>query len=174
MHSLLKKLRGGDRRSIGRVEEVVEDVLEDASLFEPLLGGLFVDDPVVRMRAADAVEKITADRWELLQPHKSRLIRVAGQTDQQEVRWHVAQILPRLQLDPEEKKRAVNILYAYLDDRSKIVVTFALQALADFAVGDKKLRPDVVRLLREFIKTGSPAIKSRGKKLLERLKPQLS
>ena len=114
MHSLLKKLRGGDRRSIGRVEEVVENVLGDASLFEPLLGGLFVDDPVVRMRAADAVEKITADRWELLQPHKSRLIRLAGDTGQQEVRWHIAQFIPRLDLNARERVEIVEILKQYL------------------------------------------------------------
>jgi len=170
MHELLKKLGGGDRRSIGRVEEVVEDVLRDPSLFENLLDGMFVDAPIVRMRAADAVEKATANQRHLLQPHKSRLIRLADQADQQEVRWHMAQILPRLQLDPGEKKMVVNILYAYLNDRSKIVVTFALQALADFAAEDQKLQPDVVRLLQELIETGSPAIKSRGRKLLERLK----
>ena len=59
MHAILKKLQGGDRRSIGKVDEVVDQVLGSAALFEELINGLLVDDPVIRMRSADAVEKVT-------------------------------------------------------------------------------------------------------------------
>jgi hypothetical protein len=128
MHPLLKKLQGGDRRSIGKVDEVVDQVLGSAVLFEELVDGLLVDDPIIRMRSADAVEKITIVKPEWLTPHKKILIRLAGDSNQQEVRWHMAQILPRLRLNPAERKTIVEILYAYLDDKSKIVVTFALQA----------------------------------------------
>ena len=172
MHAILKKLQGGDRRSIGRVDEVVVSVLGSISLFEELINGLFTADPVLRMRAADAVEKATLVRPELLTPHKKILIRLAGDTDQQEVRWHMAQILPRLTLKPGDRKTIVDILFTYLNDKSKIVVTFALQALADFAAEDKKLRLRVIRQLEDFTETGSPAIKNRARKLLARLKNQ--
>jgi hypothetical protein len=170
MHAILKKLQGGDRRSIGKVDEVVDIVLGSLCLFENLIKGLFVDDPIVRMRTADAVEKITVDQPDLIKPYKKILIRLAGDTDQQEVRWHMAQILPRLTLKPRDRKTIVEIFFAYLNDESKIVVTFALQALADFAVEDKKLRPRVIRVLEELTETGSPAIKNRGRKLLLKLK----
>jgi hypothetical protein len=166
MHAILKKLRGGDRRSIGRSDEVAADVLGSPALFDELINGLFVSDPLIRMRAADAVEKITRANPDFLEPHKSALMRVAGETEQQELRWHLAQLLPRLTLKPEEQRTVVEILYSYLDDQSKIVVTFALQALADFAKEDRRMKPRLVRLLEEFIETGSPAIKSRSRKLL--------
>ena len=169
MHPLLKKLSGGDRRSLGQVHEVVEKVRDDSSLFAILIDGLFLDDPVIRMRSADAVEKITADRPESLQPFKQRLIQLSGQTSQQEVKWHLSQILPRIELEPGEKKTIVKNLFLYVNDSSKIVVTFALQALADFAVEDKNLRARVIPVLDEFARTGSAAIKSRSKKLLVRL-----
>jgi hypothetical protein len=169
MNYLLRKLEGGDRRSIGRVEEVVNAVLHNSALFELLIDGLFVEDSVVRMRAADAIEKITLDHFKYLQPHKRRIIKLAAETKQQEVRWHIAQIMPRLHLTPKEKNKVVEILFDYLQDKSKIVVTFALQALADFATEEKKLRPRVIRVLEELLVTGSPAVKSRGKKLLEKL-----
>ena len=70
MNSLLKKLSGPDRRSIGRSEEVVAEVLADPSLFGILFDGMLTDDAVLRMRCADAVEKITAQRPDLLQPYK--------------------------------------------------------------------------------------------------------
>jgi len=170
MHVLLQKLQGGDRRSIGKVQEVVADVRNDFSLFEVLVDGLFAEDPLIRMRAADALEKITADFPEYLHPFKPRLIRLTGETTQQEVKWHLAQILPRLELESDEKKEIVNKLFLYLNDKSKIVVTFALQALADLAVEDKNLQPRIIRVLEEFTQTGSPAIKSRGRKLLKHLK----
>lgn len=170
MHSVLKKLQGGDRRSIAGVDEVVGDVLESTVLFDDLIDGFFDDDSVIRMRAADAVEKITRIRPDLLKPYKKKLIRLAGDTDQQEVRWHLAQILPRLVLTPTDRKTAVEIFFTYLNDKSKIVVTFALQALADFAMEDHGLRPRVVRVLKNLVETGSPAIKNRGQKLLRMLR----
>jgi len=169
MHDLLKKLEGGDRRSIGRVDEVVAQVLDDPSLFEAIFDGMLSTNPLIRMRSADAVEKIAAQRPEYLQPHKEKLIGQVARIDQQEIRWHVAQMLPRLKLTQEERATAVEILLDYLGDKSKIVKTFAMQALADFAERDASLRPTVIRLLEELATTGSPAMKSRGRKLLERL-----
>ncbi|HUT73164.1 MAG TPA: hypothetical protein VMW89_21030 [Desulfatiglandales bacterium] len=55
MKDILEKLKGGDRRSIGRVGEVAKDVLSDPSLFRVLFKGLSSDDPVIRMRSADPV-----------------------------------------------------------------------------------------------------------------------
>ncbi|MDJ0691057.1 MAG: hypothetical protein QNJ41_21435 [Xenococcaceae cyanobacterium MO_188.B32] len=39
MHKILKKLSGGDRRSIGRADEVVADVCDDPTLFDEVFGG---------------------------------------------------------------------------------------------------------------------------------------
>jgi hypothetical protein len=166
MHGILQKLTGGDRRSIGNVESVVRDIKNNPALFGVLFEGLTGDDALIRMRAADAVEKISADHPHLLQPFKKTIIRLAGESRQQEVRWHMAQIIPRLALTPREKARVVAILFDYLDDTSKIVVTFSLQALSDLAVEDQKLRPRVIEVLKDLTVIGSPAVKSRGRKLL--------
>jgi len=169
MTEVLSQLAGGDRRSIGRVPEVVQQVLADPAIFPALFEGMAHPDPVVRMRAADAVEKITAARPDLLQPFTERLIGQVAKSDQQEVRWHVAQMLPRLELAENETATSVGILRGYLHDQSKIVKTFAMQALADFAERDAALRPEVMRLLEELTRTGSPAMASRGRKLQQRL-----
>lgn len=168
---ILQKLAGGDRRSIGRVSEVVTDVLNDPTLFEVVFHGMVSDDPVIRMRSADAIEKITARRPEYLQPHKTTLIQRVAKIEQQEVRWHVAQMVARLELSQEERAVVVEILLGYLNDKSKIVKTFSMQALADLAEQDVSLRSQVIPLLEELTETGSPAMRSRGRKLLERLGP---
>ena len=122
------------------------------------------------MRSADVVEKITASHPEYLQPYKKNLIEQVDRIDQQEVRWHVAQMFSRLELSKEEQTAVVEILLTYLDDQSKIVKTSSMQALADLAEREVELRPQVVELLAELTRTGSPAMKSRGRKLLKKLK----
>ena len=54
MHSILKMLEGVDRRSIGRSNEVVALVQEKPELFDVLMSGMSLPDPLVRMRCADA------------------------------------------------------------------------------------------------------------------------
>jgi hypothetical protein len=169
MNAILQKLTGGDRRSIGRVDEVVAEVLSNPDLFDVLFQGMLSDDLLLRMRCADAVEKISIQHPEYLQPYKRQLIKQVAPIDQQEIRWHVAQMVSRLELTADERSRVFSILMVYLQDKSKIVKTFAMQALADLAADDPQLRPQIVNLLEEHTRTGSPAMKSRGRKLLERL-----
>jgi hypothetical protein len=63
----------------------------------------------------------------------------------------------------------LEIMLEYLTDTSKIVKTFAMQTLADIAADDSRLRGPIVARLRRLTRTGSPAMKSRGRKLLARL-----
>jgi len=58
----------------------------------------------------------------------------------------------------------------YLKDKSKIVKMFSMQTLADIAAQDPELRGSIVKQLVKLTRTGSPAMKSRGRKLLERLR----
>ncbi len=170
MHPLLEKLRGGDRRSIGLANEVARQVLRAPALLRELFRGMLSSDPVIRMRAADAAEKVTAERPELLQRYKKRLLHEIASIDQQEVRWHVAQMIPRLELTPQERAVAVKILITYLALKSKIVRTVALQALASFAANDPALRRKVLEIVRDAAEKGSPAMQARGRKLLAQLR----
>ena len=165
---LLDSLRGGDRRSIGRANAVAAEAAADPRKLAVLVEGLMDADPVVRMRAADALEKATAAVPTRLDPHKQHLIALAAEARQQELRWHLAQMLPRLSLTLAERGRATAILRGYLDDRSAIVKTCALQGLADLAATDTALRAELTRLLRHYAKAGTPAMRARCRKLLAR------
>jgi len=98
------------------------------------------DEPVVRMRAADAIEKITQVRPELLRPHVDTLLAIAASAEDKEVRWHVAQLLGRVTLKTNQRDEAVKVLLAYLSDNSNIVKTFAMQTLVDLAADDENLQ----------------------------------
>ncbi|MGD9172613.1 MAG: hypothetical protein PVF29_00535 [Desulfobacterales bacterium] len=177
MTDILSKLKGGDRRSIGNVSAVVAAVSKNTGLFKDLVSGLFDPDPIVRMRAADAMEKLSADAPRLLQPFKHKLVGLAQQTRQQELRWHLAQMVPRLDLTPQETNAVTAIFANYLTDDSKIVVTFAMQALCDLATKKGSVSTRVLSAIEKLTQNGSPAIQARGKKLLPKLKnlsPQTS
>ena len=118
---------------------------------------------------ADAIEKISRERPGWLAPHKLEFLGLAGGTDQIEVRWHMAQILPRLPLTPRERAVAIDILFDYLQDRSSIVKTHAMQALADFAARDPQLKTKILPLLEELTQIGTAAMRARGRKLLAHL-----
>ena len=170
-HNLLKLLEGRDRRSIGRVNEIIDEVLANPKRFRQIFQGMLSPDPIIRMRSADAVEKITLQRPELLQPFKYALIRKVARIAQQEVQWHVAQLLPRLKLTSRERAAVVAILKEYLSSKSGVVKTFSMQALAEIAEQDISYRAELIPLLATLTRTGTPAMSSRGRKLLARLTP---
>jgi len=168
-HPILGKLAGGDRRSIGRADEVAEEIVADEALFAAVVSGMLHSDPVIRMRAADAVEKASQTRPDLLQPHKERLLGEIAGVNQQEVRWHLSLMLARLRLDDGDRRRVLAILDDHLQDESRIVKVNAMQALAELGLRYEDLRKHAVEQLERLTREGSPAMKARGRKLLKAL-----
>jgi len=166
--SITEQLRGGDRRSIGASNRVAGLALKQPRIFDQLVRALWDPDPIVRMRAADAAEKASARDANLLVPHKAELLGLLTEATQPELRWHLAQIAPRLKLTAAERKRAFSALQLYLSDRSSIVRTLTLQALTDVAQQDTSLLPSILDLIRQTAKTGTPAMRARSRKLLRR------
>jgi hypothetical protein len=171
MSTLLSELTGGDRRSIGRSNSVVRNLLRDPARFKEIIAGLSHDDPLVRMRCADVAEKVSLKHPEWLRPHKRKLLQLAARSCEKEMRWHLAQMVPRLKLDRDQRRRAEAIMLLYLDDRSRIVKTFAMQALFDLAVDDKARRQRLVPLFNDLARAGGPAMRARARKLIRALTP---
>jgi hypothetical protein len=160
-------LEGSDRRSIGRSDEVAWLVLRRPRRFRELIKCLWDESPVVRMRAADAAEKVSAKKPRLIDRYKAELLGLLAEAEQIELRWHLAAMVPRLRLAAGERRRAAAALKRYLDDRSSIVKTFALQGLADLSENDASLRDKLKQLLEDAVQSGTPAMKARARKLLK-------
>jgi HEAT repeat protein len=166
-NELTNWLEGTDRRSIGRANEVAALVVREPRRFPELIGFLWSDDPVVRMRAADAVEKISSQEPGLLEPFKDALLGLLLEAQQKELRWHLAQMIPRLPLTRNERRRAAEGLQRYLGDNSSIVKTFALQGLTELAQADHSLLPEIREILETAERAGTPAMRARARKLLK-------
>jgi hypothetical protein len=170
MSKFIQKLMGGDLRSIGRAAEVVDDILHNPSLFAEVFEGMLHDDPRVRMRSADALEKVSKIHPEFLQPFKNRLINEVSKIEQQEVRWHVAQMISYLNLTNSDIKKITSLLFSYIDSsKSNIVIVFSLQTLADIAIKDTSLKPQIIEKLTQMEKIGSPAVVNKCNKLINKL-----
>lgn len=163
---VVQKLAGTDRRSIGLADEVAKEIEGDQALFDEVFHAMFHGDPVIRMRASDAIEKASRRCPERLHPHKEAILGDLAGIEQKEVRWHLVQLLPRLGLSTQEKQRAVDIAKSYLTDKSTIVRVNALEALTVLARGDDDLEAQVLCLLVDATETGAPAEKARARKLL--------
>jgi hypothetical protein len=121
------------------------------------------------MRSADVIEKFTLRHPEYLQPYKDKLLYEIAGIDQKEVRWHLCQIIPRLKLSENEINYAFILCKKYLHDKSSLVKTFAMQALFDLAQLNKNILPEVKIIINSCLKNGTPAMKSRARKLIHQL-----
>ena len=88
----------GHKNSLGRSGEVVEAVLGDESRLEELYTYLFEDDAWVRMRAADAIEKVFRKQPEWSRSYIDRLLIELSDSTQPSIQWHLAQIYGEVEL----------------------------------------------------------------------------
>lgn len=170
MGDILTKLSGGDLRSIGRADEVVDEIIGKPILFHSVFEGIQHEDPLIRMRAADVIEKVSRSHPEYLAPHKDILINEFSKIDQQEVRWHVALLFSYLDLTDTERKNVMEILAYWMRcSKSRIVKVNALQSLVSIGKTDDTYRGEIAAVLKKALESGSPAVVSRAKKLLKQV-----
>ncbi len=166
-------LSGGDRRSTGQSNKVVKLVAKQTD-FDKLFKLISDPDPLVAMRAADAVEKITINHPEFLAIHKKEILEKLTKINQQEVRWHVAQIIPRLKLNESERKKIWGILIEWHGaEESNIVRVFSLQAIFDLAVDSLEWLHRLKILISRITADAPASIKARAKKIDKLLEKRL-
>jgi hypothetical protein len=91
-----------------------------------------------------------------------------AEAQQNKLRWNLALSISRLDMSVGEARRVAATLLTYLEDTSSIVKTAAMQGLADLTRHDPSLLPEVLDLLRILSRSGTPAMRARGRILLRR------
>ena len=162
-------LSGGHRLGVARVREVAELILARPRKVPQLVECLWDPDPGVANRAADALERASFRRPELLALWKDSLLGLLAEARENKLRWNLALMVPRLNLSKTEIGRAAGTLRTYLEDSSSIVKTAAMHGLAGLALQDPSLKPEVLDLLHILSRSATPAMRARGRILLEQL-----
>lgn len=127
-------LEGGHANSLGRVPDVIKIVLHDQSRLDELYNCLFDEDAWVRMRAADALEKICREQPDWLLPYIDKLQKELSESTQPSIQWHLAQIYRQVALTDKQKQRAQDWLVARLStkDVDWIFAANAMDTLVTF------------------------------------------
>lgn len=162
---------GGKTNSLGRNGEVIAAVLQNPPLIEDVYTCMFDPDPWVRMRAADALEKVCRQHPERLAPYIPRIQQeLAGQT-QASIQWHIAQIYAQVPLRDDQKHTAIDWLKGLLatTDVDWIVAANAMQTLVQFTKQGSFPRDDMVALIALQQQHKSKSVVRRATKLLATL-----
>lgn len=134
---LLKALSGGDLRSIAGVAQVLAWA-NTPQRFDQLVAMLVHAERLVVMRAADAIEKISAEHPEWLQPHSQIILGLINQHHLPiELKWHLAQLAGRIQWSEEEALQVSQILGYWLLDTGESKITRANALETYFALAQK-------------------------------------
>jgi len=127
-------------------------------------------DPGVANRAADVLERTSYRQPSILARWKDVILGLLHEARENKLRWNLALVIPRMQLTGSEIAHAAAVLETYLDDRSSIVKTAAMHGLAGLAQQDAAMLPETLDLLRILSRSGTPAMRARGRILLKQLR----
>lgn len=159
-------LKGGDLRSIGKVENLIP-LVQNQATFDKLFKYLHSGDRLVVMRAADAIDKVTVNKPEFLSKHKKNIVQFLSTATDKEFKWHLALLIPRLILSDKELEETWDKLSKWAKDKeeSKIVRVNSLQSLFNLARQHTEYEGEF-QLISEQIKSENiPSITARLKKL---------
>ncbi len=170
MSVVRKLLTGGTRTSIGEADQVIQKLLKAPSGLNEIYSLFLDEDPVVAMRASYVAMRVAEQKPESVEPFAKTLLKDLELYTQQEVRWHIPQLLVHLNLTKAQKRRAYEVVMNWAEtDKSKIVGYYGFQAAADFAETDELLLEDFIPRIRQANKTGAKSIQNRCKKIAKQL-----
>jgi len=156
-----------DRRSIAGSDQVLPFALNDEQIVKELALMLDDENPLVAMRALDLLEKVARVNPDLVQPHRRWVYEF--ESDLWEVQLQLARIYPLLKWTPEQEVQVISRLQSLVGHEQLFVKAWALDSLATFSVKHPELRPEVDRLVNEFLASPHGSLKARAREIAKRL-----
>lgn len=166
MNPLLDLLSGSDLRSDGLATEVANLVLENEILIDELLEGLDNPDMVIRGRTADALEKITRKRPELVLHQLTKLIRLSREENPMIVKMHLAMIFGHILACDVKVEKIYATLQYLLNEKSVFTRSWVIVSLCILARKFPHLKKEVIDIITPLKRDRSIAIRTRANKAL--------
>jgi hypothetical protein len=163
----------GKRIESGRAPEMAALLLRHPRRTDQVVECLWDKDLGVANRAADALERASCGNPKLLTPWKDALLGRMADAEENKLRWNLALMIPRVELTIADTERAAGVLRSWFDDQSSIVKTSAMHGLAGLIRWNPTMLPEVLEMLRILSRSGTPAMRARGRILLKRLEAGL-
>ena len=166
MNQILEWLSGGDLRSDGLADEVAAAVLKSPDLFDDLYAGLSESDDVIRGRTADALEKISRQRPDLIAAHLPEVIDLSRSDQVPMVKMHLAMIFGHLALYEELIDILQSALFDLLEAESVFAKSWAIASLCIIGRMYPQKIDRIVNRISQLQEDNSVAIRSRARKAL--------
>ena len=167
-------LQGGNRTSVGNAADDVDVALKSDEVLDEVYGLFFDEDPVVVMRSSYVAMKVAEQKPESVNRFKASILENLENYKQQEIRWHIPQLLMHVELASSERDRTYRQLMHWAEtDASKIVAYYSLPTAAKFATEDEQLMTDFLPRLRVLSQSGAKSVANRCKKIAKSLKVEL-
>jgi HEAT repeat protein len=166
MNQILEWLSGGDLRSDGLADEVAAAVLKSPDLFDDLFAGLSESDDVIRGRTADALEKISRQRPDLIAVHLPEVIDLSRSDQVPMVKMHLAMIFGHLALYEELIDILQSALFDLLEAESVFAKSWAIVSLCIIGRMYPQKSTRIVNRISQLQGDKSVAIRSRAGKAL--------
>jgi hypothetical protein len=161
-----KLLTGRDLRRLKNNKKVI-DAVHDQRGFDELFELIFDQDRSLVMRAVDAVEKVTIRDPEYLKPHRAQLLNILKSADHKELKWHIAQLIPRMDLSKKELHDVSHILVHWAGNKneSRLVRVNSLQGLYDLSLNRPELKENFMATMKLMEREAIPSIQARVRKI---------
>lgn len=163
--TFIARLSGGKRQSIGDADVVAREVQADPDRAEELWDAVWFADPLVAMRAVDALEKASATHPEVLRGHESEILEDLPGSELPEVRWHVGLLVPRLPLTARQMPLAAQVLERLLTDPSRIVSVNALDGIVHLADRHPELAEAADAAMTRASRSPYASVRARARRL---------
>jgi HEAT repeat protein len=169
MNEILNWLSGGDLRSDGLADQAAEFILENPQLKEELFDGLKSEDPVIRGRTADALEKVARKEPELFIDQVQELIDLTRTETVPMVKMHLAMLFGHLVPCDQNIGEIIDILLYLLKDDSAFTKSWTITSLTIIGRKYPSNRDLVYESIFPLRADESIAIRTRVSKALETL-----
>jgi HEAT repeat protein len=138
-------------------------------MFDDLMHALQEGSDAVRGHAADAVERVSRERNDLLGPQLKKLSLQARRDPVPMVRWHLAMVFGNLGGSGQNIELSTRTLLALLGDRSPYVKSWAISGLCQIGRRIPAERARILVAVSPLAKDPSIAVRNRASRALRLL-----
>ena len=169
MKSVVKQLAAGKRNQTDDLAEVLDCALNRPQTIIELAACAAHDKANVAARAIWVIRKIVEIDPKLLARHKRIIFAKLTSSPHWEVRAELCHIIPKLSLTRRESLAAIAFFESCQGDTSKIVRTWSLHAMYEFSKSMANMKPRVLRMVSQALKSEVPSIRARARNIQEEL-----
>lgn len=158
------------------VNEVIQFIGEDETLFSELMELFLSDDQRISQRASWALGHIGEAHPQLLQPHLDTLLEQMRRNDRHNsIRRNTVRIFQFVDIPESISGELYSLCLAYIEDPKEMIAVraFSMTVCERIASRYPDLIPELIATIENATPTGSAGIKNRGYHTLNRLQKRM-